>query len=197
MHIAVVRHASTTSSAEGRFQGNREIELADSAHQELASLGTHFAGRKVAALYTSPLSRCVRTAAAITERTGVDARKVDVLREMRLGSFEGLTLAEMAEHFPEAYAAYLEDTATVAPPGGEPFLAMQARVHSFAMALPETDGLTVFVTHTGPILALVCVALALDPRRRVRLKPSPCGITLLSRERGDLRLISFNTMVQP
>ncbi len=53
---------------------------------------------------SSDLSRAAETAATLTALLGVPLRLDERLREHGMGSWEGLTRAEVAERFPEQYA---------------------------------------------------------------------------------------------
>ena len=56
---------------------------------------------------SSDLSRAAETAATLTALLGVPLRLDERLREHGMGSWEGLTRAEVAERFPEQYADWM------------------------------------------------------------------------------------------
>ena len=68
----------------------------------------------VAAVFSSPLSRAVQTAAAI----GHPVTILDGLREMYAGEWDGLTFDRIREQYPELYAARFHDL-TLPLPGAE------------------------------------------------------------------------------
>ena len=192
MPLLLIRHAKTAASRPGAWQGDIDVPLAEDANVQLVALAGRCARLPIHRVLASPLTRTVETAKAVSEACKVRIETTDDLREMRLGAFEGLTLGEMEARFPEAFRAYITDTVNVAPPGGEPFATMQRRVVAFAHALAAVDELIVLVTHTGPILALVCAALRLDPRERVRLQPAACSLSRLQYKADEFVLQSFN-----
>lgn len=73
--VHLVRHAEVENPDNtwyGRLDG---YVLSERGHRQAAALGEHFAGRGVAGVYSSPLTRAVQTAEAIAETLGL---KVDV-----------------------------------------------------------------------------------------------------------------------
>src|SRR6185312_2288361 len=90
------------------------------------------------------------------------------LREIALGSWEGLTYAEVRDRQPEVLDTWQRDPVRGAPPGGETALALQKRVvRAFERwRQPVSDTTIVWVKHGGVISALLCYALDLDLTKR-------------------------------
>ena len=82
----------------------------------------------------------------------------DRLREIGYGVWEGSTLAEMQAADPELYARRQTEKWTVAPPGGESYAEVQARMRDWYDAV---SGDTVAVAHGGTARALM-VALGIE-----------------------------------
>jgi probable phosphoglycerate mutase len=80
------------------------------------------------------------------------------LREIGYGQWEGATLDEMRQADPELFAARERDKWTVPPPGGESYVAVQARVSDWYGHLTAD---TVAVAHGGTARALM-VALGIE-----------------------------------
>jgi alpha-ribazole phosphatase len=105
----------------------------------------------VAVLRTGPSRRCRALAERIAARDGVAAVVDDRLQELDFGAWEGRGWDAIDRAESDAWAA---DPWTVAPPGGETFAALTARV---AAALDDTapgaaPGAAI-VTHAGVIRA--------------------------------------------
>jgi alpha-ribazole phosphatase len=100
-------------------------------------------GRVVA----SPARRCRGLAEALAARDGVALELDDRLWEMDFGVWEGMSWDAIRRADSDPWAA---DPWTVAPPGGETFAAVHARVGAvLAGAVPGTA----LVCHAGPIRA--------------------------------------------
>ncbi len=177
----LLRHGATAHTAEKRFSG------AGGADPELSSEGEAQARRAAAevatrgpvdAVVSSPLRRARQTADLVAGALGVQVREVEGLRECAFGRWEGLTFAEVQEGWPDELTAWLSDTA-VAPPGGESFDAVAARVRRARdQLLARHAGRTVLaVTHVTPIKLIVREALAAPLSALYRMELSPASLT--------------------
>ncbi|GAA2529280.1 histidine phosphatase family protein [Rarobacter incanus] len=105
--IILVRHGRTHYNAEGRLQGQVDIEL-DEAGLEQAAVGMAALAQQYRAdrFVTSDLTRARQTAAAYTAATGIEPIVDERLRERGFGSWEGKSGTELAEEFPEEFARW-------------------------------------------------------------------------------------------
>src|SRR4051812_46925485 len=117
--IFLVRHGATVLSAEDRFAGSFDVPLSDDGRAQAARLAQRLAGEKLAAVYASPLSRTMETAAIASAGHALPVNPRDGLREISHGRWEQLTRAEVDLRFPEEAAAWEADPYTFAPLGGE------------------------------------------------------------------------------
>ena len=104
-----------------------------------------------AALYSSPLTRCLRLARALHEAgfapPTVDAR----LREMDFGRWEGRPWSALPR---DEIDAWRDDIERYVPPGGESVAALVARGLDFVATLPHPHE-AIVVTHAGVIQTLM------------------------------------------
>ena len=91
-------------------------------------------------------------------------------RETNFGAWEGLTFAEVREHWPSELTTWLADP-SVAPPGGESFNQVSERVTAaLHRILAERAHQTVLiVSHVTPIKTLVAAALLAPPAALYRM----------------------------
>ena len=75
------------------------------------------------------------------------------LREIFLGDWEGLTTSDVAERYPEAWAAWVENPDWDVVPGGEGAALFQARIAAAIADIAERHphGDVLMVTHGGVI----------------------------------------------
>lgn len=183
MKLWLVRHPQPDVPA-GLCYGATDVPIVESHLAELldalpARLPRH------AALYSSPLSRCLRLAQGLQTR-GFDTPTTDPrLREMDFGHWEGRPWADLPREQVDAWRA---DIAHHVPPGGESLATLAARGMSFVNALPH-DREAILVTHVGVILALLRTLRGL-PLAPVGKRQVAYGETLvLQHEGGAWRLL--------
>ena len=94
--LIVWRHGRTEWNATDRFQGQADIPLDELGRRQAAAAAVAIARIGPTAIVASDLSRARETAAALAEVTGLEVRYDQRLREIDVGSWEGLTGAEVA-----------------------------------------------------------------------------------------------------
>jgi broad specificity phosphatase PhoE len=98
--LILLRHGETQWSASGRHTGRTDIPLTPRGEAAAAALAPAVAGRHIAAAFTSPASRAVRTG----ELAGLrDAKPDPDLQEWDYGGYEGLTTTQIQAERPGWY----------------------------------------------------------------------------------------------
>jgi broad specificity phosphatase PhoE len=104
--VVLWRHGVTRWNLEGRFQGQLDSPLADDGHSQARAAAAILARLTPDAIVSSDLSRAALTAAELAAVTGLDVSYDAGLREIYLGSWQGLNRAEVAERHPGELAAW-------------------------------------------------------------------------------------------
>ena len=167
--IYYIRHGETAWNALGRLQGTQDIPLNDLGRRQAAKAGIILAdlfardGRSETSLefVASPLVRARATMELVRDSLKLPSDQYvidDRLREIAYGQWEGSTLPQMQEKDPDLFAKRQTEKWTVASPGGESYVAVQARVTDWYRQLTED---TVAVAHGGTARALM-VALGIE-----------------------------------
>jgi probable phosphoglycerate mutase len=167
--IYYIRHGETQWNADGRLQGVQDVPLNDLGREQAAHAGRVLAellarnGRHRSHLpyVSSPLIRARATMELVRGALQLPPKDYaidDRLREIGYGSWEGSTLAEMQAAEPELFALRQTHKWTVAPPGGESYVAVQRRMTEWYEGVAAD---TVTVAHGGTARALM-VALGLE-----------------------------------
>jgi len=177
----LLRHGETAHTVEKRFSGagGADPVLSPQGERQVRAATGVLTGRgPVDAVVSSPLRRARQTADIVAAELGLAVREVDDVRECAFGEWEGLTFAEVQEGWPDELTGWLADTA-VAPPGGESFDAVAARVRRARdQLITRHAGRTVLVvTHVTPIKLLVREALAAPLTALYRMELSPASLT--------------------
>jgi glucosyl-3-phosphoglycerate phosphatase len=99
--IIIWRHGRTEWNVVARFQGQADIALDEVGHQQAVRAAEVLAAYQPSGLYSSDLSRSYQTAEVLARRTGLEIIADKRLREIHVGSWEGLLGKEIREADPE------------------------------------------------------------------------------------------------
>ncbi|WJK43959.1 bifunctional RNase H/acid phosphatase [Solwaraspora sp. WMMA2056] len=181
--LILVRHGETGLNKQSRYSGRGDVPLSEQGVAQAAAAAARIAVIRSAAdvIVSSPLSRCVATATAIAAQVGdPPVRPDDDLIECDFGEWEGRTFAEVRERWPAELTAWLGSTA-LAPPGGESFVQVTARVRKAVRGLLTAyRGKTVVVvSHVSPLKIMLRDALGAGDALLHRLYLDPTGISVI------------------
>ena len=193
MELICVRHGRTAWNARRRFQGQTDVPLDDEGRAQAAALGALLRRERIDAAVSSDLVRASETARIVLGPRTVALRLDPDLREMDFGAWEGLTWDEIRAATPGIERGGETTVEQYAPPGGETFDALCARVgRAVERAAAEVgeDGVVVAATHAGPLHALLRVLLRDDAPPRVRF--ATASVTRFRRVDGIWRLARLN-----
>jgi probable phosphoglycerate mutase len=194
--IFLVRHGATTLSAEDRFAGSTDVPLSEEGRSQSAKLSARLVAAPITAAYCSPMSRTVETAEIVARPHGLTVTRVDGLREIDHGRWEGRRRADVQAEYPAEYAAWERDPFTFAPVAGEAGLQVVAR------ALPAMDEIVrrhpgesvLVVSHKATNRLMIASWLGFDLRSyRERLEQLPACLNLLEfKDTTNVRLVLLN-----
>jgi probable phosphoglycerate mutase len=156
--ILLARHGETDWNRDNRFQGHADPPLNETGRAQAAELAAALAEEPLAAVYSSPLQRAFETAEIVASPHGLQPVPVEALSEVDVGSWEGLTRAEIEERFPAQFARWL--AYEQGWDDGETYDEMGARVLAALLELAaahEGDEILV-VSHGGPVRAAYALA---------------------------------------
>ena len=166
-----VRHGETDFNVEARLQGRRDTELNARGRQQAAECGELLRDLFVRdrrqptdfAYVSSPLKRARSTMEVLRASLGLDPRAYAIderLMEIAYGDWEGLTLPEIDARMPGLLAKREQDKWDFAPPGGESYRDLTARIGAWYAGLTQD---TVVAAHGGGVRALMAL-LHLQPQ---------------------------------
>lgn len=191
MKLLLVRHGQTVWNADRRFQGQADPELSERGRTQAAALGQALRGRRLSAVYSSPLRRARETAEIAVSGTGLPVTVLADLRELGLGRWEGHRVDEVITADGEHYRRWLGQPLDCPPPGGEPLQSVERRVLSAVdrITAAHGDGEEVLVVgHGGVIGVYCCHLLKLSLNALWRLRIDNAALTVVA----PPRLVSFN-----
>ena len=180
---AVSRHGETPSTVRKLFsgRGGEDPPLTELGRRQAAAAAPALAARGgIDAVCSSPMRRAVETAEAAASALGLQVRVEDGFAECDFGDWDGRTLEEVRERWPDELAKWLESTA-VAPPGGESYDEHAQRVAvARDKVMTRFPGRTVLVVaHVMPVKHLVRTALGAPPYALHRMELSPASFSIV------------------
>ena len=189
MRIILVRHGQTKWNSEGRVQGRTDIPLNARGMAQAEAVGEWLSGRKIDAVYASPLMRAHDTAKAIADRQGVCVKLLGEMIEIDFGLWEGKTSRELSKEFPEFWVDWSwhldeEKSAMMRAESAYSILARAKRAVSAVMEENAADATVAIVSHTMPIKLL-------ENMRQVKV--DNCGVCEIELHKGEQsKLITWN-----
>jgi probable phosphoglycerate mutase len=165
----LLRHGQTPMSVQKRYCGVSDVPLTETGVRQAVAAAKRLAGAGIGAIVTSPQRRAAQTAGEVAAVTGAPVVTDDGFAETGFGAWEGLTFAEVRQQWPAELTAWLADP-QVAPPGGESFAEVSARVTAALRRVLAGQARTVLVvSHVTPIKTLVAAALLAPPHALSRM----------------------------
>lgn len=194
--LLLARHGQTIWHAENRYAGISDVPLTDTGIAQAESLGRWAATHPVDAIWTSPLSRAIRTAAPAARALNLTPHTEPALRECDFGVVEGRTLAEFEAENPEAAQAFRSDPVAHAFPGAEDPTTAATRgttaLHRIATGHPDQRVLV--VAHNTLLRLVLCrlLSIPLSEYRRIFPQLRNVAVSEIRMVQGESALLSFN-----
>ena len=184
MRLYLVRHAESRGNREMRLQGQQEFPLTDRGQQQAEALAERLSGLVLAAVYASPIRRCLDTATPLAERADLSAQLEPRIQEYDFGPLlSGLTWREIREKRPELIEALLSDSEDFPHyPGEEGREHFRGRVKAVLWEIAarhQYDEAVAVVTHAGPIAVLLLEVLGLPYRRPIPFTVDNASVTTI------------------
>lgn len=149
--VALVRHGRTSANVDGRWQGHTDVGLDEVGRAQAAALAASYPG--FARVVSSPLGRAWQTASHLHP----SPEPAPALAELGFGMWEGLTLTEIRQGWPELFERIFRDREDLARgETGETWAELAARVRAVIDDLaPEPGQVTGVVSHGAAIRAFL------------------------------------------
>jgi broad specificity phosphatase PhoE len=190
--LLLARHGETDWNRARRWQGHADRPLTERGRAQAAALAERLADVALDDVYSSDLRRARETAVVVAARQGLEVIELRHLREVDVGSWEGLTREEAEAGFPEGYRRWL--AGGTGWEDGETYEEMSARVLAAVgrIARANEGGRALVVSHGGPIRAIHAAALglAVDAYRRIRPVEPNARLSAVCVEDGRLTELS-------
>lgn len=163
----IVRHCEAEGNSLKIYQGHTDLDITEAGKKQLAKLGERFKSIHIDKVYSSPLKRARKTAAAIADKKGLTITDNEGLLELYGGDFEGMKFAKIFSEYADYESIWQNNPQDFCAPNGESMRALYTRVWNAILDISaENEGNAVAVaSHGGAIRTLICKILFDDIER--------------------------------
>jgi probable phosphoglycerate mutase len=179
--LLLVRHAVTDVTGRRLSGSTPGIHLSEQGRLQAKDLAERLAPLRIAAVFASPLERCMETAEVIAEPRGLTVERVAALEEVGYGAWTGKTLTQLSRT--ALWKRVQNAPSSIRFPGGETLVEAQVRGVTAleAIAARHPRGTVAAVSHADIIrLSLAHFAgVHIDLFQRLIVSPASVSAVLL------------------
>ena len=191
--IILARHGETAWNVAEVFRGRIDIELNETGIKQAELLAAYSSKIKVAAIYSSPLKRALKTAEIIADYHKTKVNIAPGLIDFNYGKWQGLSHQEVKNTYPELYREWVSHPDRVKMPSGENLEDVRKRaVDIVNTVIKMSTGTVVLVSHRVVNKVLICALLGLDNSYFWNIKQDTCGISIFNYEDRRFTLTRHN-----
>ena len=191
--IILVRHGETEWNVGEIFRGRIDVELNETGVKQAQLLAEYLRYVKIGAVYSSPLKRSLKTAETIASYHQLEAEIAPGLIDLNFGKWQGLSLQEVNDKYPELYEEWISRPDKVKIPAGESLDDVRARaIGVIDEVSAKHRGTVVLVSHRVVNKVLICALLGLDNSHFWNIRQDTCGITTFTCEDERFILTEHN-----
>ncbi|WP_422362387.1 alpha-ribazole phosphatase [Reichenbachiella sp.] len=184
MEIYLIRH-TTPKIAKGICYGQSDIDLTSIFKKEAEEVH-QLIDKPLDYIFSSPLKRCANLANSFD----VSVQKEPRLMELSFGDWEMKKWKDIPQ---SALNEWMENYVTQAPPKGESYKKLKARVvEIFKGIISQNRASTGIITHAGPIRAILSHVLNLSLKDTFTLKIDYGSVTKISLVEGHFTIDYIN-----
>ena len=194
--LLVVRHGHVEGMSPERFRGRRDIDLSELGTRQAHATAQGIAARwHPVAIYTSPLRRCLQTAAAIGAACGgLRPAVLADLTDVHFGDWEWHTHEEVRAQWPELLECWFAAPQLVRFPQGESLQDLVARMANVLNFIRErhAEETVAVVGHSSGNRALLLQAFDQPLSAYWRLAQDPCSVSEIELQGRATTVRRFN-----
>ena len=191
--LYLLRHGAIEGNSEKRFVGQFDLPLSEKGRQQAKTWHQQLKDDEFSMIWCSNLLRTRETAALVCPGMRHNVRLSADLREISLGSWDGVAMTQIRKQFPELWQARGEDFSGFRPPGGESFADLKKRVVPVVEnILNQTEGKVLLITHAGVIRVLLCHVLQIPLSNLFRVHLDYGALTIIEYKNYTPRVKTVN-----
>ncbi|GMQ57798.1 phosphoserine phosphatase 1 [Vallitalea sediminicola] len=137
--LYLTRHGETEWNLIKKVQGSRDSNLTQKGIMQATKLGKYLKNTDIDVIYSSSSGRAYNTAKIIAGNRNIEVIKMDGLKEMNLGIWEGKTFEVIKEDNEEMYDTFWNKPHLVKEFPGESFSEFKKRVVGTVLDIAESN----------------------------------------------------------
>ena len=191
--IILARHGETEWNVKEVFRGRTDVKLDEIGVKQAESMAQYLHDSTIEAIYSSPLSRALKTAEVIAHPHRLEVTVVPALNDIDYGEWQGLYEYEVKDKYGGLYTEWLKNPHRARIPGGESLSEVRKRaVRVVRGVIAEYSGTVVLVSHRVVNKVLICAMLGLDNSHFWSIRQDVGAITIFNYENQRFVLVEHN-----
>jgi len=188
-------HGDSRQDDVKRYIGQTDLPLNEKGIEQAKYWQQKLSSICLCRVYCSDLRRSLETARIIVQNRQISICALPELREIYLGTWEGLPMTEVRQRFPEEYERRGENLSDYRPPTGESFSDLRTRVVPvFERIVSEMEGNILIVGHAGVNRTILCHVLGIPLGNLFRLEHQYGSLSIIARKGNSFRLRCINIL---
>ncbi|HEX2025852.1 MAG TPA: MSMEG_4193 family putative phosphomutase [Actinomycetota bacterium] len=190
--LVLVRHAVTDQTGKRLYGQRPGIHLSARGRDQSEEVARRLSGLPIAAVYSSPLERCVETAEPIAGALGLEVQPDPRLLETDMGAWTGKTFGQVRRA--RLWSRILAVPSSTRFPDGESLAEVQARAVAAVESIGARhgNGHAVVVSHGDPIRLVLAHYAGLHLDLFQRLEVAPASVSMVATGEHGPRLLRLN-----
>jgi broad specificity phosphatase PhoE len=130
VQIVLIRPGATDYDEQGRILGTLDIPLSEQGIRDAERIRDEVRPLQISAIYSAPGQSACQTATVIGDGLGLKIKKIDNLRNIDHGLWQGMLIEDVKRKQPKVYRQWQEQPGIICPPEGEMLSAARERVQT-------------------------------------------------------------------
>ena len=194
--IYLIRHGETVDADSRRYKGHIDVPLSENGIKQLERLAEYLSQKSevrtknselktqnsgLKAVYSSGLSRALKSAEIIGAPFGLKPVIKDDLKERSFGAWEGMTFDEIKKKWPDAFNAWAENPLKFSPMEGENTLEIKERAMKAFNEIINNhkDEEIAIVSHGGITRVILCEMLGMPLENIFRIEQDFAALNII------------------
>ena len=194
--LLLVRHAEVEARYHKIFGGTIDMNLSPRGHEQAATIAKFLQGRKIDAIYASPMKRVQQTLAPVLKNPGAPKQIIEQdLREVDFGDWTGLNWEQVCAKFNLLTHEWLDHIERGVAPNGESGPQFRKRVEPCLREIiknhpRETTGI---FCHGGVIRMILSILLKMPLPKTNMFEVEYASVTQIALRPGhaEIELLNF------